>query len=63
MSYFWVYMVDITRLLEAFKDSGDDGIVNAYGLGNFFLALSLSLVIDNVRYFGWSSVGHYGKNV
>jgi hypothetical protein len=56
-------MVDITRLLEAFKSSGDGGVVNAYGLGNFFLALSLSLAINNARYFGWSSIGHYGKNV
>jgi hypothetical protein len=56
-------MVDITRLLEAFKNSGDGGAVNAYGLGNFFLALSLSPAIDNARYFGWSSIGHYGKNV
>jgi hypothetical protein len=56
-------MVDVTRLLEVFKDSGDGGAVNAYRLGNFFLALSLSLAIDNARYFGWSGVGHYGKNV
>jgi hypothetical protein len=56
-------MVDVTRLLEAFKDSEDGSAMNTYGLGNFFLALSLSLVIDNARYFGWSSVGHYGKNV
>jgi hypothetical protein len=56
-------MVNITRLLEVFKDSGDSGVVNAYRLGNFFLALSLSSVINNVRYFEWSSVGHYRKNV
>jgi hypothetical protein len=56
-------MVDITRLLEALKDSGNSGAVNAYRLGNFLLALSLSLAINNARYFEWSSIGHYGKNV
>jgi len=39
------------HFFEAFKDSGDCSAVNAYGLGNFIVALALPLAINNAGYF------------
>jgi hypothetical protein len=44
-------MIVVATLVEPFKNPGDGCAVNAYGIGNFIMALALPSTINNSGYF------------
>jgi hypothetical protein len=55
---FEVYMIVVATLFKPFEDPGNSGVMNAYRLGNFIMALALPLTIDNLGHFYWKCVDH-----
>ena len=51
-------MIVVATLVKAFKDLRDYGMINAYRLGNFVVALALALLINNAGHFCWGCVNH-----
>ena len=51
-------MIIVITLLEPFKNAGDCCAMNAYGIGNFIMALALPSAINNSGYFCWGCVDH-----
>jgi hypothetical protein len=51
-------MIVVATLFKPFEDLGNSGVMNAYRLGNFIMALALPLTIDNLGHFYQRCVDH-----